>query len=385
MREVAIIGIGQTKVGEHWEKSLRQLAAEAILAAIKDAKIERVDLLYVGNMLSGEVADQEHLGAAVADFAGLRTVEAYKIEAACASGAAALRQGYIAVAGGLADFVVVCGVEKVTDAPNPDVLAALALATDGEYERAHGLSLIALNAIIMRRYMHEYGYKQADFAAFSVNAHRNAVNNPYAMFRRPITEEAFAKARMVVEPINLLDSAPVADGAAALVLCPLVMAKDFTSKPVRIAASAAATDALALHDRKDLLFLEAACLSAKKAYELAGIGPQDVDFFELTDASTVMAALSLEAAGFAERGEGVRLAMEGEITLEGRIPISTMGGLKARGHPIGATGIYQAVEAVIQLRHEAGENQVRDAHWGLIQNIGGTGGTAITHILEGPD
>jgi len=385
MREAAIIGIGQTKVGEHWEKSLRQLAAEAIIAAIKDAGVERVDALYVGNMLSGEIAAQEQLGAAIADFTGLRTIEAYKVEAACASGGAALRLGYIAVASGLAEFVVVCGVEKMTDVPSPTAIAAKALATDGEYERGYGLSLTALSALIMRRYMHEYGYDYTDFAAFSVNAHRNACNNPYAMFRRAITEEAFARAPMIVEPINLFDLAPIGDGAAAVVLCPLELAKELTDKPVRIAASAVATDTLALHDRKDPLFLEAAYLSARKAYEMAGIKPEDVDFFELHDAFTVMAALSLEAAGFAARGEGVRLAQEGEITLQGRIPICTMGGLKARGHPVGATGVYQAVEAVLQLRHQAGENQVRNAHWGLIQNIGGTGATAVTHILEGPE
>lgn len=383
-REVAIIGIGQTRVGEHWDKSLKQLAAEAILEAIKDAKIEQVDILYVGNALSGELAFQEHLGAAIADFAGLRTVEACKVEAAGASGAAALRLGYIAVAGGLADFVLVCGVEKVTDSPAERVNSALSLGIDGEYEREMGLSLTSLSALMMRRYMHEYGYEIKDFANFSVNAHKNAVNNPYAMFRNPITEKAFTEARMVVDPINLLDSAPVADGAAALVLCPLDMAKDFSSKPVRIAASVVATDTLALHDRRDPLFLEAAYLSTRRAYEIAGIKPEDVDLFELTDSFTIMAALSLEAAGFAGRGEGVKLAMNGEIFIEGRIPISTMGGLKARGNPLGATGVYQVAEAVIQLRHEAGPNQVKDAHWALVQSIGGTGGTVVTHILEGP-
>lgn len=384
-REVAIIGIGQTRVGEHWDKSIRQLAAEAILAAIKDAKIERVDTLYVGNALSGELAFQEHLGAAIADFAGLRPVEALKVEAAGASGAAALRLGYLAIAGGLADFVVVCGVEKVTDSPVEKVNSALSLSIDGEYEREIGLSFIALNALIMRRYMHEFGYELKDFANFSVNAHKNAVNNPHAMFRNPITEKAFVEARMVVEPINLLDSSPIADGAAALVLCPMDMARDFNAKPVRIASSAVATDTLALHDRKDPLFLEAAYLSAKRAYEIAGIKPEDVDLFELNDSFTIMAALSLEAAGFAERGKGVKLAIDGEIAIDGRIPISTMGGLKARGNPLGATGVYQVVEAVIQLRCEAGPNQVKDAHWALIQSIGGTGGTAVTHILEGPD
>ncbi len=384
-REVAIVGIGQTKVGEHWDKSIRQLAAEAIIAAIKDAKVERIDLLCIGNALSGELAFQENLGAAVADFAGLRTVEAFKVEAAGASGAAALRLGYMAVAGGMADFVLVCGVEKVTDSPAEKVNSALSLGIDGEYEREMGLSLVALSALIMRRYMHEYGYELKDFANFPVNAHRNAANNPYAMFRNPITEKAFLEARMVVDPINLLDSSPVADGAAALVLCPMEMARDFTSRPVRIAASTAATDTLALHDRKDPLFLEAAYLSARRAYEMAGIKPEDVDLFELYDSFAIMAGLSLEAAGFAERGKGVRLAMDGEIAIDGRIPISTMGGLKARGNPVGATGVYQVVEAALQLRGEAGPNQVKGAHWALVQSIGGTGSTVVTHILEGPD
>ncbi len=383
MREVAVIGIGQVKVGEHWDKSLRQLAAEAILKALEDAGVERVDLLYVGNMLSGVVAGQEHLGAAVADFAGLRTLEAFKVEAADASGAAALRQGYIAVAGGLADFVVVCGVEKMTEVPPAEIISALGLGTDGEYERAHGITLTALYALLMRRYMHEYGYEFRDFAAFPVNAHRNAVNNPYAMFRRAISEEAFVRAKMVAAPVNLLDSSPVADGAAAVVLAPLDYAEKHLSKPVvRIAASTAATDALALHDREDPLWLKAAYLSAQRAYAMARITPEDVDFFELHDASSVVAALSLEAAGFAERGKGLRLAMEGEISLRGRIPVSTMGGLKARGNPAGATGVYQAVEAVLQLRHEAGANQVEGARVGMIQNLGGTGATAVTHILE---
>ncbi|MCS7287442.1 MAG: thiolase domain-containing protein [Anaerolineae bacterium] len=384
-REVAIIGIGQTRVGEHWDKSIKQLAAEAILAALKDAKIDRVDTLYVGNALSGELAFQEHLGAAIADFAGLRPIEALKVEAAGASGAAALRLGYLAVAGGLADFVLVCGVEKVTDSPAEKVISALSLSIDGEYEREMGLSFVALNALIMRRYMHEFGYELKDFANFSVNAHKNAVNNPHAMFRNPITEKAFVEARMVVEPINLLDSSPVADGAAALVLCPMDMARDFSARPVRIASSVVATDTLALHDRKDPLFLEAAYLSAKRAYEIAGIKPEDIDLFELNDSFTIMAALSLEAAGFAEKGKGVKLAMDGEIAIDGRIPISTMGGLKARGNPLGATGVYQVAEAVLQLRYEAGPNQVKDAHWALVQSIGGTGGTAVTHILEGPD
>ncbi len=385
MRDVAIIGIGQTKVGEHWEQSLKGLATEAILGAIQDARIERVDSLYIGNMLSGELAGQEHLGALVSDFAGLRGVEAVKIEAACGSGAAALRMGYVAVAGELADFVVVAGVEKMTDRPSDTVTAGLAMAADGDFEAQNGLSFVALNALLMRRYMYEYGVRHEEFAPFAINAHQNAVNNPYAMFPFTVTADDFRRAKMIADPINLLDSSPVCDGAAAVVLCPVEMARRFNEHPVRIRASAIATDSIALHDRRDLLGLEGAALSARKAYSQAGLGPQDIDLFEVHDAFTIMSVLSLEAAGFAERGKGVRLGQDGEISIGGRVPITTMGGLKARGHPVGATGVYQIAEVVTQLRGQAGKNQVPDARVGMAQNIGGSGATVITTILEAMD
>ena len=385
MRQVSIIGIGQTKVGEHWEKSLRQLAADAIRAAMADAGIERADALYVGNALSGEISGQEHLGALVADFAGLRGIEAVRVEAGGASGAAALRVGYLAVAGGLNDVVIVCGVSKMTDQVDPVRAAALALTLDGDYEAIHGLSLAAVWALIMRRYMHEYKVKHENFAPFAVNAHRNAANNPYAMFRRPISTQAFARASAIADPIGLLDAAPLGDGAAAVVLCPARQAREFTDRAVDIVASAVATDAVALHDRRDPLFPAAASESARRAYKQAGVGPEDIDLFELHDEFSIAAALSLEACGFAERGGGVRLAQEGEIALGGRIPISTMGGLKARGHPVGATGLYQVVEVVQQLRGEAGANQVKGARLGMAQSLGGSGATAITHILKAVD
>jgi acetyl-CoA C-acetyltransferase len=387
LRDVSIIGIGQTKVGEHWDKSLRQLAMEALSAALNDAGLERADALYVGNMLSGEVSGQEHIAALIADFAGLRGIEAVKVEAAESSGAAALRLGYMAVASGLMDTVIVCGVEKMTDAvSSATASAALALAVDSDYETLHGLSLAALSALLMRRYMHEYGVRREDFSSFTVNAHRNAAGNPYAMFPRSVTTEAFMKAPMIAAPVSLMDSAPLADGAAAVVLCPgsdneHFGARGFTAGAVHIAASAVATDSLAIHDRRDPLFLEGAYLSAQRAYQQAEVGSADIDLFEVHDAFTITAALSLEACGFAQRGRGVRLAQEGEIALNGRIPICTMGGLKARGNPVGATGVYQIVELVEQLRGQAGVNQVKGARLGMAQSIGGTGGTVITHIL----
>ncbi|HEY76095.1 MAG TPA: thiolase domain-containing protein [Thermoflexia bacterium] len=382
MRDVAIIGIGQTKVGEHWDLGLRHLALEALQAAMKDAGVERVDGLYVGNMLSGELTGQEHLGALIADFAGLRGVEAVKIEAACGSGAAALRMGYVAVAGGLADVVLVVGVEKMTDYLGPKVTAALAMAADADYEASQGVSFVALNALLMRRYMHEFGYRKEDFAPFAVNAHANGMNNPYAMFHINVTPESYARAAMIADPVNLLDSSPVCDGAAAVVLAPVELARQLPHPVVRIAASAIGTDTVAIHDRRDPLTLEGAALSVHRAYQQAGVRPEDIDLFELHDAFSIMAALSLEAAGFAEKGKGVQMALDGEITLHGRVPIATMGGLKARGHPVGATGVYQIVEVVQQLRGEAGANQVPNARIGMAQNIGGSGATVITHILE---
>jgi acetyl-CoA C-acetyltransferase len=289
------------------------------------------------------------------------------------------------VAGGIHDVVIVVGVEKMTDTIGRDTTAALAMAADQEYEAAEGVSFVALNALLMQRYMYEYGVPHGAFGYFAVNAHHNGINNPNAMFRQTVTLEGYRKATMIADPINLMDSSPICDGAAALVLTsePIMHALRNGLRPVRIAASAVGTDSLAVHDRRDPLWLDAAWISSRRAYDQAGITAAAVDLFELHDAFTIMGALSLEANGFAERGRGVRLAEEGEITIEGRIPIATMGGLKARGHPVGATGVYQAVEATLQLRGLAGANQVHDASIAMTQNIGGSGATIITHILVG--
>lgn len=383
MTKVYVVGIGQTPVREHWDRSARDLAVRSVLEAIEQAGVEKVDAVYVGNALSGELTGQEHLAALIADFAGVRGAEAVRVEAAGASGGAAVRMAYLAVASGLQDIVIVTGVEKMSDLSGPTVEEALATAADEEYEAIHGLSFVALNALLMRRYMYEHRVELSDFAHFSINAHKNASNNEYAMFPRPITVDDFVNARMIADPISLLDSAPVADGAATLILCSEKVVGEKAQSAVEIVASAAATDAMALHDRSNPLFLKGAYESSRKAYDHAGVRPEDIDIFELHDAFTILAALSLEACGFAVEGEGVRFAVDGEIGLEGTIPISTMGGLKARGHPVGASGVYQVVELVQQLRGEAGANQV-DAHLGMAQSIGGSGATVVTHILKSP-
>jgi acetyl-CoA C-acetyltransferase len=380
MRSVAIIGIGQTIIDEQWERSIRQIAAEATRAALKDAGREGADGLFVGNMMSGVVNNQNNLGTLVADWSGLKNTGAVKVEAACASGAAAFRSGLMAVASGELESALVVGVEKMTDMTGHDITAALATAADADYEVDMGVSFVGLNALIMRRYMHEYGWKHSDFAPFAINAHANAMHNPFARLHHKITPHDFEKAVMIATPINLLDASPIGDGAAALYIVPAESVHGSTR--VLVAGSASATDTIAIHDRSEALFLTAAYKSAQEAYQQAGIGPNDIDVFELHDAFTIMSALSLEACGFSERGQGPRLGLDGEIVPTGRIPVATRGGLKARGHPVGATGVYQLVEVVQQLRGAAGSTQVPDARLGMAQNIGGSGATILTHILK---
>jgi acetyl-CoA C-acetyltransferase len=385
MRSVSIIGIGQSPVGELWDRSAREIAADAITAAVADAEIDEIEALYLGNMLSGSLLDQEHLATLVADYCGMHGIEAAKVEAACASGGAALRVGVMAIASGFYDAVVVAGVEKMTDTAGKDTTAGLATAADAEYEALHGVSFVGLNALLMQRYMYEFDVPIDAFAGFSINAHRNGANNPYAMFQEGIALDDYVRAPVIATPINIMDSSPVCDGAAAVVLVPTERVHEFSRGhhwgSVQILASASANDTLAVHSRRDPLYLQAAYTSSQKAYRQAGVGPRDLDLFEVHDAFTIMSALTLEATGFAERGEGWRLAHEDYIGIGGELPISTMGGLKSRGHPVGATGIYQIVELVQQLTGRAGANQVRGARLGMAQNIGGSGATIVTHIL----
>lgn len=383
MRQVAIIGIGQTSVDEHWDQSLRDLAGQAALLALADAGIEKVDAVYVGNMMSGSANRQQHLGAYIADWIGMRGAEAFRAEAACSSGAASFRTAVMAVSSGSVESALAVGVEKMTDSPIGEITAALATAADAEWEAGQGLSFVSLNALLMRRYMLEHGWQKEHFAPFSVNAHANAMHNPFARFHEKITVDNYMKASMVTDPINLMDASPIGDGAAAAIVIPLDQATRLSGRdPILVAASAAATDTIAVHHRQDPLFLKSAYISSKKAYEQAGVSTGDIDLFELHDAFSIMAALSLEANGFAERGQGPKLALDGEILPTGKIPIATRGGLKARGHPVGATGMYQIVEVVQQLRGEAAGTQVEDARVGMSQNIGGSGSNIITHIFK---
>jgi acetyl-CoA C-acetyltransferase len=382
MRDVVIAGIGQTPVGEHWNISLRSLAAKAMLAAIKDAGGVKPQALYIGNFLGPTLSHQENLGALLADNAGLAGIEAFTVEAAGASGGAALRVGFNAVASGFVDTVLVLGVEKMTDMVGPEVEAAAALSTDYDYEAMAGLTAPAQAALLMQRYLHEYNPPREAFGELALIAHANGANNPNAFFRKAIKKEAYTGAEMISDPLNLFDMGPYADGAAAVLLTVRDKAPTTGHPLVRVSGSSVVIDTLALHDRPDPLAFDAARLSVERACSQAGILPGDVDLFEVCDAFSIYALLSLESAGFAKRGEGWKLAQSGDLAINGKLPVLTMGGCKARGNPIAAVGMYQAVEAVQQLRGTAGANQVKDARRALIQCLGGPASTAVAHVLE---
>ena len=379
LRSVSIVGIGILPVRKTADTDLRQMAASAVQAAMDNAGIQQVDALYASNMLSDELQGQKHLGALIADEAGLRSIEALHIRAATASGAAALRVAYLAVASGAVDRAVAVGVEKMSQGP---VTQALSKALDAEVDLAQGATMISRNAEIMQRYLDHYQLPEDALADFAVNAHDNAQTTDHAIFRaRSVSREDVMTSRMVHAPIRLYDCSPICDGAAAVVLVPTASATKQHDMPIQILGSSVVTDRFRLQDRQDPLQLQAADLSVKQAMRQAQVTLTDIDLFELHDAFSIIACLSLEAAGFAPPGEGWRLAREGAIRRSGRIPIATMGGLKARGHPIGATALYQAAEIALQLRAQAGNNQIDGARVGMMQSVGGVASTVITHIL----
>ena len=383
MSEVVIAGIGQTDVGEHYSISLRDLALMALEAAIQDAGGLQPEILFIGNMVAPAASHQAHLGALISDYGWLAGIEASTIEAGGASGGAALRMAYISVKSGEAKVALVLGVEKMTDQLGPGAEAVQTLGEDSDYEAVQGLTPNAQAALLMRRYMHEHRITHDVFAGFPILAHTNALSNPHAIYHSKLTFETYQGADPISDPLTMFDTAPVADGAAALVLTlPEVLSAGSTRPQVRITGSSLVTDRLALHDRPDPLAFEAARKSMERACRQAGLLPGDADLFELYDSYSIIAALSLEAAGLAGPGEGWKLAQDGKLNLDGQMPIATFGGLKARGNPGGATGVYQAVEAVLQLQGLAGANQVKDAHRALIQCLAGPASSAVTHVLE---
>ena len=384
MRDVFIAGVGQTAVNKDPQSRGRYLGAAAVKDALADAGIETktVGALYVGNMLSGILAQQAQLGGLIADYTGLAGTEAVTVEAACASGGAAVRMAYQAVAGGIHDVVAVCGVERMTHVDRDVATRALATAADWELEGVCGESFLSLNATLMRLYMAKHGVASERFAPFAITAHQNALTNPNALLRKPLDLPTYLQSRVITDPIRLFDVSPVCNGASAVILAaPHVAAALPERSRVRIAGSGAATAPLALARRPDPLDLTAVTSSTQQAMKQAGIGHDDIDLFEPHDAYTIMTALTLEASGFARPGEGLEYADAERIGLRGELPLATFGGLKARGHPVGASGCYQVVEAFLQLSERAGANQVSGAGVALVQNIGGTGATVVSHVL----
>ena len=381
--EVIVAGIGQTPVGEHWDRSLRQLAAQAILAALKDSGGLRPKVMYVGNMLAASASAQANLGALLSDDTGLLGVEGVTVEAADASGGAALRMAYLAVLSGAVDVAMAVGVEKFTDVIGPEAETYVSHMLDADFEATQGLTPVSLAGLLFHRYLEEYQADRLAFGGFTEVAHANGAVNPNAMYQQLISEGAYHKrASAAGGAFTLFDLAPYADGAAAVILARQdVLPKGWDHRPVRVIGSSLVTDSLSIHDRPNPLVWDAARLSIERACRAAGIMPKDADFFELHDATALHAVLSLEEAGFAALGQGWRFANPQDIGLHGRLPISTFGGLKARGNPLGATGLYQAVEATLQLRGDAGANQVEGAKIGLIQCLGGMAATAAAHVL----
>ncbi|MBI3981846.1 MAG: thiolase domain-containing protein [Gemmatimonadetes bacterium] len=380
MREVAVVSAGMTPFGELWRHSLRDLFVEASLEALRNARADSVDAVYVGNMSGGQFVGQEHLAPLLVDQLGFRGVAATRVESACASGGAALRAAFLDVASGMSDVVLAAGVEKMND--GADVTGVLASAADQEAEVYHGVTFPGLYAMIARAHMEQHGTTLEDLAAVSVKNHRHGALNPKAQFRQEVTLEQVMNSSLVADPLRLLHCSPVSDGAAAVLLCPLSRAKEFTDRPVRIRASGLATSSMALAERRDPAFLDAVRLSASRAYKMAGLSPSGIDVAEVHDCFSIAEICVIEALCFVEPGRGGQAARTGETALGGRLPVNPSGGLKSKGHPVGATGIAQVIEIFDQLRGAAGERQVADAAIGLTQNMGGSGASSVVHIFE---
>jgi acetyl-CoA C-acetyltransferase len=382
MREVAVIGVGMIKWGELWKKSIREIFVEAALEAIKDAQVDHIDSMYIGCMSSGLFVGQEHLSSLLADYLGERHIPATRIESACASGGVAVRAGFIDVASGMNEIVLVGGVEKMTDVDTSGATYALATAADQEYEVYHGITFPGLYAMIARAHMKKYGTTREQLAMVAVKNHENGMRNPYAQFQHKITIQDVLNSSMVADPLRILDCSPITDGAAAIILAPVEIAKKYNKPVIKIIGSGHATDTIALHQRDDITTFNSVVKAAKMAYKMANKTPEDIDFAEVHDCFTIAEICVSEDLEFFKKGEGGKAVEEGLTKIGGKIPINPSGGLKSKGHPVGATGVAQIVEIVEQLRGNAGERQIKGARIGLAQNMGGTGGSCTVHILS---
>ncbi len=382
MRDVAVIGIGMTKWGELWKKSLRDIYVETALLALEDAGIDRIDSMYIGSMSSGLFVGQEHIASLLADYLGQLPVPATRVETACASGGLALRLGFMEVASGMSDVVLASGVEKMTDVGGDEATYALGTAADQEYEGYQGITFPGLYALIARAHMQKYGTTREQLAKVAVKNHHNGLKNPLAQYQFEITVEAVLNSVKVADPLNILDCSPITDGAAAAIICPADMARKMGKPLIKVIGTGHATDTIQISQRKDMTWLEATYQAAKQAYAMADKKPEDIDLIEVHDCFTIAEICVTEALGIVEKGKGGEAVEAGLTAMEGKIPVNTSGGLKSKGHPVGATGIAQVVEVTKQLRGEAGERQVKDARVGMTQNMGGSGGSSVVHILE---
>ncbi len=383
MRDVAIIGIGMMKWGELWEKSIRDLCVEAAVNCLDDAGIDRVDTITIGSMSSGIFTGQEHLASLVPDYLGKRHTPATRVESACASGGLAVRTAFLEIASGVSDYALAIGVEKMTDVSGGGATYGLATAADQEYEAFHGVTFPGLYAMMANAHMDRYGTTREQLADVAVKNHKNGAKNPHAQYPFEVTREQVMKSVMIADPLRLFDCSPITDGAAAVLLAPLDEARKVGKHaPVAITGVGNATDAIALSQRPDMLKLEAVTHAAQRALDMAGKKIEDVDFAEVHDCFTIAEILVMEAMGVVEAGKGGPATADGYTAVDGKFPINPSGGLKAKGHPVGATGVAQVCEAVAQLRGDAGARQIKGAKVGLTQNMGGSGGSCVVHVLE---
>ena len=374
---VYIRGFGLTEVGEHWNKNLEDLAVEACLKAIERANIDpkEIDKIYIANALSQYLNRKGHLGALIADAIGLAGKPAIHVEAASASGGVAVHEAFTDIKGGIKRNVLVCGVEKMSDILPAYIYTARALMEDWQHLTAIGASFEAIEGMLLRLYLDRYNAPHENIMNAAVISHKNALNADHAQFKRPLTIENIKKSPYVADPLHLFEVTTTGDGAAAIVL-------SGESGDVEITASSIATDKFRFFERDDLLWLESVYLAAQDAYRQAKVSHADINFLELHDVSTIMSVLEIEALGLVEKGQGHVLFGNMIGTLDSERPINTFGGLKARGDPIGATGVYQIVEIAMQLSGEAGRNQLDNVKTGLALSVGGIGSSSVVHILK---
>jgi acetyl-CoA C-acetyltransferase len=387
LKKIAIVGVGNTKVGEWFNDSLRDLTDEAIAKTFDSCKItpNEIGATIIGSMSSGLFNQQEHLSSLVGPYSGI-TAPALRVESACASGGSALRVAIMGINAGFYESALVVGVEKMTDLIDiGDVTTALGTASDGEWELGVGATFPALFALMMRAHMHKYGSTLEEFASVAVKNHKNGSLNPDAQFQKEVSMETVMNSRIIADPIRLFDCSPVSDGAAAVILTSEEIAKKYTDDPVFITGSGAGTDHISLHNRNDISTMESVKRATASAFEMAKITTKDVDMLEVHDCFTIAEVTALEDMGFVKKGKGGKFSIDGETALNSTISVNPSGGLKAKGHPVGATGIYQIIEMFHQLRNEAGKRQVTDCKIGVTQNIGGSGATCVVNVLSRGD